>query len=193
MVGTMKRSLILCMISLGTIGFGLGAINIATAGIKPQPNPVVVHFPRSPISNYNFAYTYNVNRQTAHLYPEIGALQRLVQGPTTSEVNTLNLQAVVPTALGTCAGQTLPSGAVNAGKFMYIRQISGSDVAYKIRFCQSTNPGGIGDDARLQSAITETLWANIGYVGGVNNISQIDISYSNGYCLTNGGNSPCWP
>jgi hypothetical protein len=204
-VETMKRYLIFCAISLGAIGLGVGvaATNAATYNMAQLPaaapvlpkalNSVVVHFPRLPISNYNFTYTYNVNRSTKTTYPEIGALQWLVQGPTATEVSTLNLKAVVPTTLGTCLGQPLPAGAVNAGKFMYKRQISGTDVAYKIRFCQPTNPGGIGDDARLRSAITETLWANINYVAGVNNISQIDISYSNGQCITNGSGSPCWP
>lgn len=174
-------------------------MNVATAFSIPQTafpkttRPVIVHFPRMPISSYNFSYTYNVNRNTANPRPEIGALQSLLNGPTTAEISILNLQLIVPTTLGTCAGQPLPSGSLNAGKFMYKRQISGGNVAYKIRFCQPTSSGGIGDDARLRSAITQTLWANIGYISGGNNISQIDISYSNGLCITNGGNSPCWP
>jgi hypothetical protein len=199
----MKRFLLFSAFSLATIGF-LSGIHIAVASdpvstpIAPSQlvtalHPVVVHFPRMPISGYNFTYTYNVNRSTTHSQPEIGALRSLINGPTSSEVSGLNLQAIVPATLGTCAGQPVPADAVNAGKFMYKRQIAGTNVAYKIRFCQSTNSGGIGDDARLRSAISETLWANIGYVSGANNISQIDISYANGECITNGGNSPCWP
>jgi hypothetical protein len=199
----MKHFLLSSAFSLATIGF-LGGIHTAVAADPVQPqvppsqlvkalSPVVVHFPRMPISGYNFTYTYNVNRSTTHPQPEIGALRSLINGPTSAEVSGLNLQPIVPTNLGTCTGQPLPAGAVNAGKFMYKRQIAGTNVTYKVRFCQPTNSGGIGDDARLRSAISETLWANIGYVSGVNNISQIDISYANGECITNGGNSPCWP
>lgn len=184
------------LILVGLIAISISPMNAApifTAPIVKTIHPVIVHFPRMPISGYNFSYTYNVNRTTSNLRPEIGALQSLISGPTTTEVSTLNLQAIVPPPLGTCTGQPLPPGAVNAGKFMYKRQILGTSVAYKIRFCQSTSSGGIGNDARLKNAITQTLWANIGYLPNVNSISQVDISYSNGECITNGGNSPCWP
>ena len=183
------------LILIGLIAVSASPANAAptlTAPIVKTIHSVVVHFPRMPISGYNFSYTYNVNRTTTNLRPEIGALQALISGPTNAEVSTLNLQAIVPATLGTCTGQPLPPGAVNAGKFMYKRQILGTNVAYKIRFCQSINSGGIGNDARLRSAITQTLWANIGYIPSVNNISQVDISYSNGECITNGGSSPCW-
>jgi hypothetical protein len=157
--------------------------------------PIVIHFPRMPISGYNFEYTYNVTRSTFSSQKDMAALQALFGGPTAAEISSApGLQRPVPLlAANACAGQTLPAGAMNAGRFMFKRTITGTDVAYKIRFCTpSVGGGGIGDDALLRSSIQATLWANIGYVAGVNNISQITIARSSGACLGGSGNI-CWP
>jgi hypothetical protein len=160
----------------------------------PPSTPITVHFPRMPISGYNFEYTYNVTRSTTNPRKDIVALQALFDGPTAAEVSSApGLQRPLPLlATNACAGQTLPIGAMNGGRFMFKRTITGKDIAYKIRFCAPYASGGIGDDARLQNAIKETLWANIGYVSGVNNISQIEIATSNNVCLGGSGNI-CWP
>lgn len=156
--------------------------------------PLTVHFPRMPISGYNFEYTYNVIRATFSPQKDIAALQALFGGPTTAEItNAPGLQRPLPLlSANACAGQTLPIGAMNAGRFMFKRTITGTDVAYKIRFCAPYSSGGVGDDARLRNSIKNTLWANIGYISGVNNITQIQIATSNNLCLGGSGNT-CWP
>jgi hypothetical protein len=164
--------------------FSLGAQGAIAA-------PITVHFPRTPQSNNNFSYTYNVSRTTTMSNKDVAALKALVVGPNSSEL-AIGLKRIVPTTLGTCSGQTLPPGAINGGKFMLKKIITGTDVAYKIRFCQPFPSSGVGDDARMASAITQTLWANLNYLPGVNNISQVDIAYSNNDCLGGSGNI-CWP
>jgi hypothetical protein len=167
---------------------------IAQPTIAPLPSAITVHFPRMPISGYNFEYTYNVTRSTLSAQKDVAALQALFAGPTAAEISsTPGLQRPLPLLAATaCAGQTLPSGATNARRFMFRRTITGTDVAYKIRFCVPYASGGIGDDARLSNSIKETLWANIPYVAGVNNISQIEIATSNNFCIGASGNI-CWP
>jgi hypothetical protein len=160
----------------------------------PPAQPITLHFPRTPVSGYNFEYTYNVTRLTTNPRKDIAALQAIFGGPTAAEVASApGLQAPLPLlAANACAGQTLPLGAMNGGRFMFRRTITGTDIAYKIRFCAPYSSGGIGTDARLQNAVKETLWANIPYVSGVNNITQIEIATSNNACLGGSGNT-CWP
>jgi hypothetical protein len=168
-----------------------------TAKMPPPPTPatpLTIHFPRMPISGYNFEYTYNVPRSTFSPQQDMVALQALFRGPTAAEISSApGLQRPLPLlAVNACVGQPLPAGTTNAGSFMFRRTITGTDVAYKIRFCAPYASGGIGDDARLQNSIKETLWANISYVAGVNNISQIEIATSNNFCIGGSGNI-CWP
>lgn len=175
----------------------IGCSSLVALGLSQSPSaaaPVTVHFPRMPISGYNFQYTYNVTRSTNNPLRDVGALRQLFQGPTSSEIASApGLQRALPLLLATaCNGQPLPVGASNAGRFMIKRQITGTDIAYKIRFCQAFTSGGVGDDAHLQSAITETLWANLNYVSGVNNITQIKIARSSNQCL-GGSGATCWP
>ena len=160
----------------------------------PPAAPLTIHFPRMPISGYNFEYTYNVTRSTFSPQKDMAALQALFSGPTAAEIASApGLQRPLPLlAANACMGQPLPAGAINAGRFMLKRTITGTDVAYKIRFCTPYTSGGIGNDALLQNSIQETLWANIGYVAGVNNISQIEIAKSNNSCIGGSGNT-CWP
>ena len=195
----MKYRLLVSAIGLVLIGTSVAvAVPGLTAPIVSPPHPavqspLVIHFPRMPHSGYNFNYTYNVSRNTTSgIKQDIVALQSLVQGPTASEVTNLKLQKIVPTTLGSCGSQPLPLGAINAGKFMYKRQIIATDVAYKIRFCQPFPISGVGHEARMINAITDTLWANVNYVPGVNNISTIEIAYSNNQCIGGSGNT-CWP
>ena len=187
---------ILVLFALVALGFGMAAPiaaaipNNQTAPSAAAISPLVVHFPKMPQSGYNFSYTYNVSRSTSLPNQEIVALQKLIQGPTIAEINNFNLQNIVPTSLGNCGAP--PLGAFNAGKFMYKRQISGTNVNYQIHFCQPFTISGVGSEARMVSAITNTLWANLNYVSGVNNISAIKISYSNNQC-TGGSGGICWP
>jgi hypothetical protein len=166
----------------------------ATLPPPPPAQPITLHFPRMPVSGYNFEYTYNVTRLTANPRKDIAALQAIFAGPTAAEVASApGLQAPLTLlAANACAGQTLPPGAINGGRFMVRRTIAGTDIAYKIRFCKPYGSNGIGADALLQNAVKETLWANIPYVAGVNNITQIDIATSNNACLGGSGNT-CWP
>jgi hypothetical protein len=182
----------------------LTAIALLGATITGQPHaiaqststPITVHFPRMPISGFNFGYTYNVPRTTTNPKPEIGALQEIFNGPTAAEISIApGLQAPIGSSVPAtaCNAQPLPPSTINAGRFMVKRLFSGNSIAYKIRFCQPFSSGGIGDDARLQSAITTTLWANLNTVGfGVNNISSVKIATSNNSCL-GGSGATCWP
>jgi hypothetical protein len=196
----MKLSFPLILVGLLTITGGIvlrHPTGIAAKILPPPPPPTVpitVHFPRMPISGYNFEYTYNVARSASAQFKDVPALQQLFAGPTAAEVSAApGLIRPLPLLSATaCNGQTPPPGVINAGRFMLRRTLSGSDVAYKIRFCQSYSSGGIGDDARLQNAIKETLWANLNYLPGVNNITQIEIATSNNFCLGGSGNI-CWP
>ena len=179
------------------LSIAIGCSSLIALGLSPSPSvaaPVTVHFPRMPNSGYNFEYTYNVTRSTSNLLRDVGALQQLFQGPTSSEIASApGLTQALPLLSATaCNGSPLPAGAINAGRFMIKRQIAGSDIAYKIRFCQAFITGGVGDEARLQSAITETLWANLNYVSGVNNITQIKIARSSNACF-GGSGATCWP
>jgi hypothetical protein len=175
--------------------FITGCSSLIALGLWQSPSvavPVTVHFPRMPNSGYNFEYTYNVTRSTSNPLRDVGALRQLFQGPTSSEISSApGLQAALPLLSATACGPP-PAGAINAGRFMIKRQITGTDIAYKIRFCQAFTSGGVGDDARLQSAITDTLWANLNYVSGVNNITQITIARSSNVCL-GGSGAICWP
>jgi hypothetical protein len=171
-----------------------GAIATVTASLPATAAPLTIHFPRMPISGYDLEYTYNVTRSTSSPQKDMAALQALFGGPTAAEISSApGLQRPLPLlAANACAGQTPPIGAMNAGRFMFKRTITGTDVAYKIRFCAPYLGGGIGDDALLYNSIKATLWANIQYVPGVNNISQIKIARSNNGCLGGSGNT-CWP
>lgn len=179
------------------LSIAIACSSLVALGLSQSPSvaaPVTVHFPRMPNSGYNFEYTYNVTRSTNNSLRDVGALQQLFQGPTSSEIASApGLQAIVPLLSATaCNGQTLPAGAINAGRFMIKRQIAGSNIAYKIRFCQAFPINGIGNEALLRSAITDTLWANLNYVSGVNYITQITIARSSNVCL-GGSGAICWP
>lgn len=171
--------------------------SLVALGLSPSPSiaaPVTVHFPQMPKSGQDFNYTYKVTRSTNNSLRDVGVLQQLFQGPTSSEIASApGLQAIVPLLSATaCNGQTLPPGAINAGRFMIKRQITGNKIAYKIRFCQAFNTTGIGADAIRDTAITKTLQANLKYVSGVKSITQISIARSTNACFGGSGNT-CWP
>jgi hypothetical protein len=197
---TPALSILAGFVSLTGVALGHVAATAVQPVAKPMPTtistiaPITVHFPRMPISGYNFTYTYNVPRTTFNPQKDVAALQALFAGPTAAEVASApGLQTPLPLlSANACNGQPLPAGTVNAGRFMLRRTVVGPNVAYKIRFCQTFTSGGIGNDARLQSNITQTLWANLNALPGVNNISQIEIALSNNSCIGGSGNI-CWP
>ena len=180
-----------------SLSMTIGCSTLVALGLSQSPSiaaPVTVHFPQMPKSGQNFNYTYKVTRSTSNSLRDVGALQQLFQGPTSREIASVpGLQAIVPLlSANACNGQTLPAGAINAGRFMIKRQITGNKIAYKIRFCQAFNTTGIGDDALRDTAITKTLRENLKYVSGVKSITQISIARSSNGCFGGSGNT-CWP
>lgn len=179
------------------LSIAIGCSSLVALGLSQSPSiaaTVTVHFPQMPKSGQDFNYTYKVNRSTSNPLRDVGALQQLFRGPSSREIaGAPGLQAIVPLlSANSCNGQTLPAGAINAGSFMIKRQISGSNIAYKIRFCQSFLTSGIGADAIRDTAITKTLRENLKYVPGVKNITQISIARSSNACFGGSGNT-CWP
>ena len=179
------------------LSIAIGCSSLVALGLSQSPSiaaTVTVHFPQMPKSGQDFNYTYKVNRSTSNPLRDVGALQNLFQGPSSSEIASApgleKALALLPS--NACNGQTLPPGAINAGRFIIKRQISGSNIAYKIRLCKPFISGGVGSNAILETAITKTLRANLNYVSGVKKITKIDIAQPNNQCLGGSGNT-CWP
>lgn len=121
----------------------------AIAGL-PQPasssskaaQRVKVFFPKNPAQQNNFAYVEPVWRQSHDSGLAQFAVQQLIAGPTSQEKQRGFLPAV------------RLQGASNCGKDFTLAIASG---VAKLRFCKQVPSAGIGDDARITSAITATL------------------------------------
>ncbi|MDB9314897.1 hypothetical protein PN462_17415 [Spirulina sp. CS-785/01] len=110
---------------------------------EPQPeNRVKVYFPKMPESQENFNYVEPVWRRTDSLGVAQFAIAQLIAGPRDSEQEK------------GLRGPITLRGESNCGEDF---QISINNNVAKLQFCRTVVSAGIGDDARIKSAITETL------------------------------------
>ncbi|NEO25385.1 MAG: GerMN domain-containing protein [Kamptonema sp. SIO4C4] len=109
---------------------------------QPGENRVKVYFPKMPESQENFTYVEPVWRRTDSVGVAQFALEQLIAGPRDSEqekglVGPLDLR-----------------GDSNCGSDF---QIAINNDLAKLQFCRTVVSAGVGDDARIASAVEATL------------------------------------
>lgn len=137
-----------------SIATGLSlALSLSGGGIAiaqtPQPatetRPIQVYFPKMPESRNNVDYVEPVTRSTDRVDVADFALEQLAQGPNSSEqgrgfVDPLDFQGA---SEAFCGDRNFRIGIIE-------------NLAY-VQFCRTVATAGIGDDARIQSAVKSTL------------------------------------
>ncbi|MFP4298321.1 MAG: GerMN domain-containing protein, partial [Spirulinaceae cyanobacterium] len=139
----MATKLILILSTWG-IAIAPPAIAQSTQPATPE-RQIQVYFPKMPESRNNLDYVEPVTRTTDRVDVADFALEQLAQGPDSSEqaqgfVDPLDFQG---TSAAFCRDRNFRIGIVD-------------DLAY-VQFCRTVESAGIGDDARIQSAVRETL------------------------------------
>jgi hypothetical protein len=121
---------------------------IRTPAPTPSPSPtqpqrrVKVFFPKTPQSNENFSYVEPVWRNLNSSGVAQFAIAQLIAGPTPQEQQ-LGLTRVIQLKDRSNCGSDF--------------QISITEKVAQLQFCRTVVSGGIGDDARITSAIEATL------------------------------------
>lgn len=131
---------------LSTWGIAIAPPAIAQSTQPATPErQIQVYFPKMPESRNNLDYVEPVTRTTDRVDVADFALEQLAQGPDSSEqaqgfVDPLDFQG---TSAAFCRDRNFRIGIVD-------------NLAY-VQFCRTVESAGIGDDARIQSAVRETL------------------------------------
>ncbi|WP_414621333.1 hypothetical protein [Calothrix sp. CCY 0018] len=117
------------------------------ANPEPNPNPdkqyqIKVFFPVTPESNDDFTAVQPVTRTTDNLGVARFALNQLIAGPTKREQQKGLIDVIDLTGESTC-GQDFRI-TINRGVAL-------------LKFCRDVPTAGVGDDARIETAINKTL------------------------------------
>lgn len=112
-------------------------------GNAKQPNNIKIFFPVGGEARDGFDDVQAVNRWTNSLGVARFAIQELIKGPTVSEQRQGLVDIIELRGESTCGGRDF--------------SISIKQGTATLQFCRSVPTGGVGDDARIQAAINQTL------------------------------------
>ena len=149
----------------------------ASAVLTPSGYPVKVFFSKSPDSLNNNAAVFSVDRVSPSIAVATFSIQLLIAGPTLSEQ-----QAGYFTELNTmlsgpsnCTG-SLPVGGPDFTLTLNKKGSVPETGTVTLKFCRTTNSGGIGADARVTAEINATLKQ-------FSNIKKVVILTKDGHCF----------
>jgi hypothetical protein len=138
----------------------------------PKSTQVFIAFSDAIFSyNSNFSYTKSVMRTT--LRSDLGqfAMEQLILGPTPNELANSHVNPIVLTGVSNCGG----------ADFIYISKVN----AAAVKFCRNVTINGVGDEARVNAVINNTI-------KGVTGLQNVQIYDQNGDCLIDpSGNNVC--
>lgn len=114
------------------------------AGDGTEEIELQVYFPKNPESNDDFTYTEGVSRESARV--DIGefAIEQLIQGPSQQAQNQGLFSPIELEGESNCDGQDFTLRVTDNGEAI-------------LQFCRQLEIAGVGDTARIQSAVDRTL------------------------------------
>ena len=164
----------------GNLPFSAGAASIVNASTNSPATgyPIKVFFSKFPESvSTDFSAVYPVDRTSPTIAVGTFAIQLLIAGPTLSE-----RQAGYFTELNTIlsgpsnCSAPLPVGGPDFTLTLDKKGTITEKGTATVKFCRSTNSGGIGTDARVTAEITATLKQ-------FPNIKKVVILTEDGHCF----------
>ncbi len=122
--------------------------NLPTNDIVSQANQnnlrqLQVFFPKTPQSNQDFTYVEAVTRRTNRKDIANFAIEQLIAGPTKQERQKGLIAPISFRGKSTCGGKNFT--------------ISTSKGTARLKLCRTVPTAGIGDDARIKTAVEKTL------------------------------------
>jgi hypothetical protein len=135
-------------------------LSTTSAGLKR----VKVFFSKLPQSNSDFTYVESVIRTTERVDVAGFAIEQLISGPNNTEKGQGLITPIQLTGQSNCGGKDFKIG-IDKG-------------VAKLQFCRTVKTAGIGDDARIQTALEKTLTQ-------FSTVDSTIILDRNGNCLQN--------
>jgi hypothetical protein len=139
--------------------------------------PITVYFSKSPDSLSQPAAVFSVDRTSPTIAVATFSIQLLIAGPTLSERNSGYFSELNSILSGpsTCSAP-LPTGGPDFTLALNKKGSVTEQGTATLRFCRSTNSGGIGSDGRIQAEINATLKQ-------FSNIKKVVILTKDGHCF----------